>query len=450
MMIPVIKRTRAPSPSLPAQPPVPEAPISNHLVVVERQPQELRPRQRRTRKPGKGQVQRIAANIERFGCVLPVLVTADNEIVAGHNVVEACKSLKRSVPTVVAEGLDEAEILTLSLSLNKLAELSRWDDEATRGELAFLMEETPELAIFTGFTAAEIDGRLAELLDDDEGSLEGSGNAALGIDGDIWEFEGGHRLIQGNARQAATYRLLLGERRARALISDMPYGCKIKGHASRSHDDFADGSDMGADELQVLVEAYLLNAKPLMMPGALIYTFMDGRGLLHLMSAAQKAGQRQVALCVWDKVNPGMGSLYRQQAEFILVGKFDGARHVNNVSLGRNRRNRSTVWYYPGMASFGAARDTALAMHPTVKPVGLIADIILDCTCRGDFVLDPFAGSGTILLAAHRTGRQACAMEIDPRYIDVAVARMERLTGCPAVHMVTRKTYVDTMKDREA
>ena len=450
MNIPIIKRRRSPSLVSPAQPTGPTAPNTDRLSVVDRLPEELRPAQRRTRKPGKDQVRRIAGNIERFGCVLPILVTPDGEIIAGHNVAEACKSLKRPVPTIVAAGLTQQEILALSISLNKLHELSSWDDEATRDALSFLMTEAPELAVFTGFTAAEIDGRLAEFLDEDEGSLEASREPKLGIDGDIWEFEGGHRLMQGNARQAAAYRSVLGEGRARALISDMPYGCKIKGHASRSHDDFADGSDMGADELQVLVEVYLLNAKPLMLPGALTYTFMDGRGLLPLMTAAQRAGQRQVALCVWDKVNPGMGSLYRQQAEFILVGKFDGSRHINNVSLGRNRRNRSTVWCYPGMASFGAARDTSLAMHPTVKPVGLIADIILDCTSRGDIVLDPFSGSGTILLAAHRAGRRAYAMEIDPKYIDVAVARMERLTGSPALHATTATTYADTMKERQA
>ncbi len=453
MAVPIIKRSRARNGSgLPSgvEAPVSPGALSNRLVIVERQPDDLRSAVRRTRVPGKGQVQRIADNIVRFGCVLPVLVTPDGEIIDGHNVVAACKTLKRSVPTVVADDLSEAEVRTLRISLGKLHELSRWDDEALRDELAAIMAETPELAIFTGFTAAEIDGRLAELVDEDEGSLEGSDENKLGVDGDVWEFQGGHRLMQANARQAAAFRTLLGTGRARALISDMPYGCKIKGHASRSHDDFVDGADMSPDELQVLVEAYLLNAKPVLMPGALTYTFMDGRGLLPLMTAAQKAGQRQVALCVWDKVNPGMGSLYRQRAEFVLVGKLDSARHVNNVSLGRNRRNRSTIWDYPGMASFGAARDTALAMHPTVKPVGLIADIILDCTHRDDIVLDPFAGSGTILLAAHRTGRRAYAMEIDPVYVDVAVARMERFTGSPAIHATTRKTYSQTMTERQA
>ncbi len=145
-----------------------------------------------------------------------------------------------------------------------------------------------------------------------------------------------------------------------------------------------------------------------------------------------------------------MGSFYRQQAEFIQVCKFDQARHINNVALGKNRRNRANIFSYPGMASFSAARTQALAMHPTVKPIGLIADIILDCTNRGDAVLDPFAGSGTILLAAKRTKRRAYAIELDPVYVDVAVARMERATGKAAVHRQTGQTYAQTMQARQA
>ena len=433
--------------SRPAQQTV--AALSNRMTVVERNPKELRPASRRARKAGKGQVERLRTNIDRFGCVLPIPVTADGEIIGGHNVWAACKALKRSVPTVVVDGLSEAEVSTLRLSLNKLGDLSSWDDDILNEELASLLGEEPELSHFTGFSAAEIDARLADQLIEDEDEAN-SQQPALGQPGDAWVFEGGHVLLQGNARHAADVLVLMAGEKARALISDMPYGCKIKGHASSSHADFVDGSDMGDDELLELAEAYLRNAKSVMMEGALSYTFMDGRGLHALMSASRRLDQQQIALCVWDKVNPGMGSLYRQQAEFIQVCKFDQARHVNNVALGKNRRNRSNVFSYPGMASFSAARTQALAMHPTVKPIGLIADIILDCTDRGDVVLDPFAGSGTILLAAKRTKRRGYAIELDSTYIDVAVARMERATGQAAVHRETRQTYAATMQARRA
>lgn len=423
--------------------------LSNRLTIVERRPEELRPASRRARKAGKGQVERLRTNIDRFGCLLPILVTADCEIIDGHNVWAACKLLERSVPTVEVDHLSEAEVRALRLSLNKLGDLSTWDDDIVRDELAFLINEDPELSLFTGFTAAEIDARLAEpaIEEDEQVSTQ---HPALGQPGDAWIFEGGHVLLQGNARHATDVLLLMDGKKARALISDMPYGCKIKGHASRSHADFLDGSNMADDELLELAEAYLRNAKPVMLEGALSYTFMDGRGLHALMSASRRLDQQQVALCVWDKVNPGMGSLYRQQAEFIQVCKFDRVKHVNNVALGKNRRNRSNIFNYPGMASFGAARTQALAMHPTVKPVGLIADIILDCTERGDVVLDPFAGSGTILLAARRTKRRGYAIELDPVYVDVAVARMERATGQAAVHRATRQTYAETMRARQA
>ena len=241
----------------------------------------------------------------------------------------------------------------------------------------------------------------------------------------------------------------MGNQQARAIVSDMPYGCKIAGHASRSHTDFVDGAGLGPDEMQAFATAYLGNAKAHLLDGALAYTFMDGRGLSALMSAAAVVGQTQVALCVWDKVHPGMGSFYRQQAEFILVGRF-GAKHLNNIALGSNRRNRSNVWSYPGLASFGHARESALAMHPTVKPIGLISEIILDCTKRDEIVLDPFAGSGTIFLAALRAKRIAYAMELDPKFIDVAVRQVERATSQPARHAKTGKTYAETIQARIA
>ena len=422
--------------------------ISNRMVVVERKAEDLHPASQRARKAGKGQLERIRTNIDRFGCVLPIPVTAAGEIIDGHNVWKACKSLGRPVPTVVVEGLSDSEIRTLRLSLNRLGELSSWDDDILREELEAILAEDPDLSLFTGFTAAEIDARLIGPLEDDEDDLKGSEHPKLGRVGDIWCFAGGHQLLQGDARLAANYFALLGDNRARALISDIPYGCKIKGHASQSHEDFLDGSNLAADELQELVEAYLRNARGVMAPGALTYTFMDGRGLLSLMAAARKMEQTQVGLCIWDKVNPGMGSLYRQQAEFIQVCKFDTAKHLNNVALGKNRRNRSNIWSYPGMAAFSASRTRTLALHPTVKPIGLIADIILDCTSRSDIVLDPFSGSGTIILAAQRTKRCAYAIELDPIYIDVAVKRAEQSTGRPAVHRETGKTYAETMGER--
>ncbi len=167
------------------------------------------------------------------------------------------------------------------------------------------------------------------------------------------------------------------------------------------------------------------------------------------MSAARGAGFTHLTTCVWDKGIGGMGSLYRQQVEFVLVMKRGTGRHINNVALGRHGRNRTTIWSAPGLNGFGRDRQEMLALHPTVKPVGLIADALLDTSHRGGLVLDPFCGSGTTLLASHRTGRIGHGIELDPSYVDVAVRRMEALTGSPASHAETGLTFAQEAERRD-
>lgn len=142
-----------------------------------------------------------------------------------------------------------------------------------------------------------------------------------------------------------------------------------------------------------------------------------------------------------------MGSMYRSQHETVLVFKNGTAPHVNNIELGRHGRSRTTVWNYPGMNSF-AGRNTEEGnlhtLHPTVKPVQLVADAILDCTSRGDGVIDTFLGSGTTLIAAERVGRVCYGLEIDPLYIDVAIRRWQRHTGGHAINAVSGQRFDDT------
>ena len=151
---------------------------------------------------------------------------------------------------------------------------------------------------------------------------------------------------------------------------------------------------------------------------------MDWRHLRELLAAGQVTYTELKNLCVWAKDSAGLGSLYRSQHELVLVFKHGHRRHRNNVELGRNGRHRTNVWRYPSVSAFARANDegSLLAMHPTVKPVRLVADAILDASARGDVILDPFAGSGTSLIAAERTGRRCYAMEIDPGYADTICA----------------------------
>jgi DNA modification methylase len=164
--------------------------------------------------------------------------------------------------------------------------------------------------------------------------------------------------------------------------------------------------------------------------------------------ASETSYQELKALCVWTKSNAGMGSLYRSRHEFVFVFKNGTAPHVNNVELGRFGRNRSNVWQYPGMSSFGKDRDATLATHPTVKPLPMVADAIMDCSNRGTVVLDAFAGSGTTLIAAERTGRVGYGIELDPYYVDAILKRFDAIYGMAAVHCQSNRRFKDVVNNR--
>ena len=154
-------------------------------------------------------------------------------------------------------------------------------------------------------------------------------------------------------------------------------------------------------------------------------------------------------MCVWVKDNAGMGSLYRSQHELIFVFKNGRTPHRNNVELGQHGRNRTNVWHYPSLNNFGRKGEEGnlAALHPTVKPVALIADAILDCSARGDLVLDPFLGSGSTLLAAERVGRICRGIELDPLYVDAAIRRWQHFTGGSAIHATTGNRFDNLVLD---
>ena len=183
--------------------------------------------------------------------------------------------------------------------------------------------------------------------------------------------------------------------------------------------------------------------------GALHYVCMDWRHLFELLSAGRALYDGLLNLCVWNKDNGGMGSFYRSKHELVAVFKVGSVPHINNVELGRHGRNRTNVWDYAGVNTFKAGRLDELAIHPTVKPVALVADVLRDASRRCDLVLDPFAGSGTTLIAAEKTGREACALEIDPTYADVIVQRWQSYTGRPALLAATGATFEELTEQRK-
>jgi DNA modification methylase len=144
-----------------------------------------------------------------------------------------------------------------------------------------------------------------------------------------------------------------------------------------------------------------------------------------------------------------MGSLYRSQHELICVFKSGTGRHINNIELGKNGRHRTNVWQYDSAGTQARKGNNVLELHPTVKPVQLVMDALLDCSNRGDFVLDCFLGSGTTLLAAERTGRFCRGMELDPLYVDTAIRRWKNLTGRDATRASDGKLFGDIESEME-
>src|SRR5208283_1717378 len=177
--------------------------------------------------------------------------------------------------------------------------------------------------------------------------------------------------------------------------------------------------------------------------GGVFGTFIDWRGYPTVHSAAVNLGLKPLNLVVWTKTNAGMGSLYRSQHELLPLFKNGSAPHVNNIELGKRGRWRSNVWTYPGASSLGSDARRGLQDHPTVKPTAMLEDALLDLTHRGDIVLDPFLGSGSTLIAAHKARRVCRGVELDPLYVDVTVRRYEAATGDAAVHVETGKRFAD-------
>jgi hypothetical protein len=176
--------------------------------------------------------------------------------------------------------------------------------------------------------------------------------------------------------------------------------------------------------------------------GAIHYVCEDWRHQRELIAAGEEVYSELKNLCVWNKTNAGMGSLYRSKHELIFVFKVGKGAHINNVALGRYGRHRTNVWDYVSQNALNGTVRSKLALHPTVKPVAMIADAIRDCSNRGGLILDPFGGAGTTLIAAERTSRRARVIEVNPIFVDVSIERWQRLTGRTALHADSGQPFV--------
>lgn len=422
---------------------------------------DLKPYANNARTHSPKQIQRLAASIQEFGFTAPVLIDTEGTILSGHARVEAVKLLGMdSVPVILIDHLTEAQKRAYIIADNKLAELASWDEELLAIEFKFLTETDLEFDVgITGFDTAEID-LLIEGAEEGEAEPDAADEfpepklerPAISQPGDMWLL-GPHRLLCGDARDAASYEALMGGQSAQMVFIDPPYNVPISGHVSglgkAQHQEFAMAAgEMSEEEFIEFLETTLGHCAAHCIDGAINFICMDWRHMGELLAAGCQVYNELKNLCVWAKTNAGMGSFYRSQHELVFVYKVGTASHINNFGLGEHGRYRSNVWHYPGLSSFGAGRDEALAMHPTVKPVALVADAIRDVSTRGGIVLDNFAGSGTTIIAAERTGRVGYAMEVDPHYVDVAIRRWQALTSESAHHATTGQSFAKVEAER--
>jgi DNA modification methylase len=379
------------------------------------------------------------------------LVDANNVIIAGHGRLAAAKLLGiTAVPTIRLDGLSKEQIRAYVIADNKLAENAGWDRDILAIEFQELLALDCLDLSATGFEIAEIDLILEEANAAPEEEAPPEPNydqEPVTKPGDLWLLNK-HRIICGNSLHHATYRDLMGSRRTATVFTDPPFNVRIDGHATGNgairHREFAMASgEMSEAEYVAFLITSLKFLCDYSANNSVHYICIDWRHLGELLSAGRQNYDEFLNCCVWVKNQGGMGSFYRSQHELVLVFRKGKGPHRNNIQLGQFGRNRTNVWQYPGIQTLSKQSEEGnlLAFHPTVKPIAMVADAILDCTARGEILLDAFLGSGTTLLAAERVGRICCGIEIDPIYIDVAVRRWQKHTGGVAIHAATGKRF---------
>ena len=427
------------------------------LSIIYRNVADLKPYPRNARTHSRKQIKQLAASIEAFGFTNPVLIDENDQIIAGHGRVAAARQLGMvEVPTVQIANLSRAQIRAYILADNRLAERAGWDKEILAAELQGLSEDGFEV-VLTGFEIAEIDVILdaaaeakSDHLDDDDIPAPALGPTVT-RSGDLWRL-GAHRLLCGDALSGSCYDNLLDGSKANLIITDPPYNVAIDGHVGGlgqvHHRAFAMAcGEMTSPAFTGFLTKVFGQLVTNSLDGSIHYVCMDWRHMREMLTAGHAVYSELKNLCVWNKTNGGMGTFYRSKHELVFVWKSGMAPHLNNFELGQHGRNRTNVWDYAGVNTFRSGRMDELQMHPTVKPVALVADAIRDCSKQGDIVLDPFCGSGTILIAAERTGRKARALELDPIYVDVAIRRWEALTGKSAT-LASGETFEEIAERR--
>jgi DNA modification methylase len=379
------------------------------------------------------------------------LIDGNNKIICGHGRVAGARLLGLTkVPTLKLAHLSDADKRAYIIADNRLAEKAGWNKEFLAIELQGLLDLNFEIEL-TGFETCEVDLLLEDINagseENDDICPEYEPSRAITKLGDVWNL-GPHRLVCGDARDRSAYALLMGNECAQLTTTDPPYNLKIDGHVSGlgrvQHREFAMGcGEMSEAEFATFLEQTFQQIAAHSIDGAICSTFINWRHLSEILVAGRKVFSELKNVCVWVNPNGGTGTFYRSRHQLVFIWKHGKSSHRNTFELGQYGRFRTNVWEYAGVNSFKTDRLNELEMHPTVKPVAMIADAIKDCSRRGDLILDPFSGSGTTIAAAQRTGRRARAIEIDPNYCDVAIRRWQGQTGQRAVHAKTGLSFDD-------
>jgi DNA modification methylase len=425
------------------------------LRIIYRHIDEIRPDPRNPRKHSQRQIKKLARIIRRLGCNVPLLLDRNGQLLAGHARYQACRSLGHTeLPTICLDHLDEPQARAFMLADNRLAQLGEWDEPLLAEHLAELSQLLDFEVELSGFEIGEID-LCIESLNSGEGATDAadalppspSSQRPVTHPGDQWLL-GEHCVRCAEALEESSYCDLLNAKRAAMVLSDPPYNVRIEGHVSGlgriQHREFVMASgEMNEAEFTLFLSRVCALFARFSTDGSLHYLFIDWRHVGQLLAAGKIAYSELKNLAVWVKNAPGMGSFYRSQHELIAIFKSGPGPHRNNVRLGEYGRNRSNVWPYPSINSAGRAgqEGNLLALHPTVKPSALLADAMMDCTARGDIVLDGFVGSGSTVIAAERTGRRCYALELDPLYVDTVVRRWQAYTRDRVRHAATGRLF---------
>jgi DNA modification methylase len=413
----------------------------------------IKPNPRNAHTHSKAQIQQIAESIKIVGFGAPVLVDETFTMIAGHGRFKAAELLGiEEIPAVQLLGLSEAQKRALALADNKIADNAGWDRERLAIELPelaeLLIKENLDISV-TGFSPAEIDQLQIDFEEDSEDPSDEIDQGwqtgpLVSKRGSLWILDQ-HRLFCADARSEADLDRLIGSDRAAMAFLDVPYNVRVRsvsGRGRTKHPEFAFASgEMSRPEYVHFLVSALGNCDRVSRDGAVQYVCCDWRHVTEIIEAGRLTYGEVLNIVIWVKSNAGQGSFYRSQHEFIVVFRVGKFPHLNNIQLGRHGRSRSNVWNYRGVNAFGAGRMDELRSHPTVKPVALVADAMRDCTRRSDIVLDTFSGSGTTIMAAERIGRRAYAMEIEPRYVDIAIRRWQAFTGKDAVDSESGHTF---------